>query len=94
MMKNSRTKNYTIVAVVAAVVAALTTLAVICLRMRTKKMSRKSFGDTIDYDLDDCCCSDFEGDEVSVEEPVQIPIAETDPDEFSTVPDEFDVDEE
>ncbi len=93
MMKNNRTKNYTIVAIIAAVVAALTTLAVICLRMRTKKMSRKAFGDTIDYDLDDCCCSDFEADD-GAEEPVQIPIAETESDDFSTSMDEFDVDEE
>lgn len=85
-MKVDRTKGLTLIVFVAAVVAALTTLTVLCLRMRSKRISRKAYGDTIDYDLDDCCCGDFDRDDEDAdsEEPVQASVAESDQDGFDT----------
>jgi hypothetical protein len=84
-MKN-RENKLTLVIILAAVVAALTTLAVIFLRMRAKKRALASYGDTIDYDLDDCCCGEFDHDvdelhDIEGEEPVEIPLAEPEEDQ-------------
>ena len=45
-------------AVLAAVVAALTTVAVLVLRARAKKRALAAYNDSFDCDLDDCCCSE------------------------------------
>ncbi len=76
-MKNRENKLAFIV-ILAAVVAALTTLAVILLRMRAKKRAFASYGDAIDYDLDDCCCSEFdeEIDGMEIQDSIEIPLSE------------------
>ena len=77
-MKEDRGSKLALVVFLAAVVAALTTVAVLCLRMRAKKRAFASYGDTIDYDLDDCCCGEYDDEtEDFGEDPVQIPLADT-----------------
>jgi len=77
-MKEDRGNKLALVVIFAAVVAALTTVAVLCLRLRAKKRAFTSYGDTIDYDLDDCCCGDYvdETDDFESESTVQIPKAD------------------
>ncbi|MDD2363092.1 MAG: hypothetical protein PHH84_09135 [Oscillospiraceae bacterium] len=78
-MKEDRSNKLTLVVILAAVVAALTTVAVLCLRLRAKRKAFASYGDTIDYDLDDCCCGDYvdEIDDFENESTVQIPKADS-----------------
>lgn len=76
-MKLKRDNRLVCVAVIAAFVAALTTTAIILLRMRAKRKALKYYGDTIDYDLDDCCGEyDEDAEDIETEEPVQIPLAD------------------
>lgn len=56
-MKKDTSSKLTFIVVLAAVVAALTTIAVLVLRAR-KKHSLKQYNDHIDYDLDDYCGCD------------------------------------
>ena len=84
-MKNNRENKLYFVVILAAVVAALTTLAMIFIRMRSKKKALAAYGDSIDYDLDDCCCDGCEdsceyeedienyGNEASVKIPTEVP---------------------
>lgn len=72
-MKKNTSSKLAFVVVLAAVVAALTTVAVLVLRAR-RKHSLKRYNDPIDYDLDDCyscdCCGAAdEADEIPQEEP-------------------------
>lgn len=76
-MRDHKETKWTLVVILAAVVAALTTVAVLLTRSRMKKKALSAYNDTIDYDFDDCdccgeddCCCAFEKDE-----PVQIPLA-------------------
>jgi hypothetical protein len=47
--------------------------------MRAKRKALKYYGDTIDYDLDDCCGEyDEDAEDIETEEPVQIPLADAD----------------
>lgn len=89
IMKENREGKFVWVVVLAAVVAALTTITVIFLRMRAKKKALASYGDTIDYDLDDCCCGEYDHDmndiaDIESDEPVQIPLAESEEDQYNT----------
>jgi hypothetical protein len=79
-MKLKRDNKLICVAVIAAFVAALTTISIILLRMRAKRKALDYYGDTIDYDLDDCCCDEYDEnvEDIETEEPVQIPLADTD----------------
>ena len=54
-MKKHTSSKLAFVVVLAAAVAAITTVAVLVLRARQKR-SMKQYNDPIDYDLDDCCC--------------------------------------
>lgn len=78
-MRDSKSSKLMWVVILAAVVAALTTLSVFCLRARVKKKRKCSFSDSIDYDFDDCCCEDCTDengeneDDFADEQPVQIP---------------------
>lgn len=86
-MRDSKCSKWTWVVILAAVVAALTTLSVFCLRARVKRKKKSSFSDSIDYDFDDCCCEDCTDENCGNEEnftdeqPVQIPRAKPDSDE-------------
>lgn len=78
-MRNRNTK-WTLVVILAAFVAALTTIAVFFLRARARKKAITAYDDSIDYDFDDCCgeMEDEENDECETgekESPVQIPLA-------------------
>ena len=59
--------RWIVVAVIAAVVAALTTVIVLVLRARAKKKAYLE-QEAFDYDLDDCACFTFD-DEVAEEIP-------------------------
>ena len=65
-MKDNKTSKLTFIVVLAAVVAALTTVAVLVLRAKAKKQALCRYNDRFDYDLDDCGCDD---DCCCVEEP-------------------------
>ena len=76
-MKLKRDNKLICVAVIAAIVAALTTISILMLRKRAKKKALDYYGDTIDYDLDDCCSEyDENTEEIESEEPIQIPLAD------------------
>ena len=57
-MKESKSPKLTFIVVLAAVVAAVTTLTLLVLRARSKKRALHAYNDALDYDLDDCCCDD------------------------------------
>lgn len=78
-MKLKRDNKLICVAVIAAIVAALTTISILMLRKRAKKKALDYYGDSIDYDLDDCCSEyDENTEDIEAEEPVQVPMAEAD----------------
>ncbi len=67
-MCDNKNHKWMCVAVIAAVVAALTTAAVFLLRAKAKRKALQAYNDSFDCDLgdcccDDCCCSDDEMDE-------------------------------
>lgn len=68
MEKNK--SRWIVVAIIAAVVAALTTVLVLVLRARAKK---KAWDDEeiLDYDLDDCECFEFSDEDIE-----EIPVEE------------------
>ena len=76
-MNQDKNTKWTGVVILAAIVAALTTVAVLVLRARAKKKAMFAYNDTIDYDFDDCCCEDCGEDDGSCDvcdnDPVQIP---------------------
>ena len=83
MMKEKSSKLVFIVTL-AAVVSALTTVAVLFARMLMKKKALCAYNDTIDYDFDDF--DDGEDDECGccaceAEKPVQIPLAKPEDEE-------------
>ena len=92
-MKDNKNTRWALLVFVAAVVAALTTLTLFCLRARAKKKALSPFKDSIDYDFDDCCCDgcedcccdDSNGD--SVDAPVQIPVAKPEDDDNGSTQD-------
>jgi hypothetical protein len=57
-MNDHKSSKWMCVAVLAAVVAALTTVAVLVLRARAKKKALDAYNDSFNCDLDDCCCDE------------------------------------
>ena len=57
-MCENKNNKWMCVAIVAAVVAALTTVAVFLLRARAKRKALSAYNDCFDCDLGDCCCVD------------------------------------
>ena len=57
-MCENKNNKWMCVAIVAAVVAALTTVAVFLLRARAKRKALRAYNDSFDCDLGDCCCDD------------------------------------
>lgn len=57
-MKDNKSGKLTLIVVIAAVVAALTTVAVLFLRARAKRQAMLGRNAAFDYDLDDCDCYD------------------------------------
>ena len=64
MDKNTKSR-WIIVAVVAAVVAAITTVLILVLRARAKKKAWYE-QEAFDYDFDDCECFDLEDDVIEM----------------------------
>lgn len=81
-MKENKGSRWTFVVVLAAVVAALTTVAVLVMRSQMRKKAMRAYNDTIDYDFDDCCGCDDEDccgcEACETDQPVQIPLAHPD----------------
>lgn len=77
-MKNKSDK-LTFVVILAAVIAALTTVAVLLVRMKMKKKRLYAEGEAVDYmmdDYDDCCCcgcGDEDEDECACCETQEVP---------------------
>lgn len=57
-MRDNKSGKLTWVVVIAAIVAALTTVVVLFLRARAKRQAMCRHGAAFDYDLDDCDCYD------------------------------------
>ncbi len=75
-MMREKGNKLAFIVTLAAVVAALTTVAVLFARMMMKKKALCAYNDTIDYNFDDCDCDDDECCCASEhDEPVQIPLA-------------------
>lgn len=83
-MRDRNTK-WALVVILAAVVAAMTTITMFFLRARAKKRAITAYDDSLDYDYDDCCCGDVEDEDIDEDtvdkedadsdHPVQIPLA-------------------
>ena len=73
-----RNSKLAFIVTLAAVVAALTTVAVLVARKMMKKRALCAYNDTIEYDFDDCDCGD---DCCCCDEPVQIPLAKPEDEE-------------
>lgn len=65
-MKNNKTR-WILIAAIAAVVAAATTVLVLVLRARANKKAWYE-QEAIDYDVDDCDCIEFDDEECFEEE--------------------------
>lgn len=59
-MKRNQTSKLTFVVILAAAVAALTTVAVLLLRARARRKTICSYNDPIDCDLGDCDCGCYD----------------------------------
>ena len=71
-MKEQKSSKLTLVIVLAAVVAALTTLAVLVLRAKARSKALSAYNDDFDCEMDDvycgdCCCCDDVDEELQPE---------------------------
>ena len=66
-MKERKSSKLTLVIVLAAVVAALTTLAVLVLRAKARRKALRAYHDDFDGEMDDCYCDDCCCDDVDEE---------------------------